>query len=83
MGSVRTSTVLEEKIRRVAELKGISRSEVFRQALEIYCNKELTSSATNRWDDYFGVVDGPGDLSTRTREAFGEIMDEKALRSHK
>ena len=43
MGSVRIDRGLEEKIQKVAARKGITRSELFRQALETYCDQELTS----------------------------------------
>ena len=77
MGSVRITPRLEEKVRTVAAKKGITRSEVFRQALETYCDQELTPPQSSRFDDVIGVVDVPGDFSTRTREVFGEIMQEK------
>ena len=81
MGSVRTTPALEEKIRQVAIRKGITRSEVFRQALETYCEQELTPPQTSRFDDVIGVVEVPGDFSTRNRERFGEILEEKARKT--
>jgi metal-responsive CopG/Arc/MetJ family transcriptional regulator len=77
MGSVRISPNLEDKVRRVAAKKGISRSEVFRKALETYCSSELEPVAHSRYDDVIGVVDVPGDFSARTREVFGEILRDK------
>ena len=81
MGSVRTTPGLEEKIRQVAARKGITRSEVFRQALETYCDKELTPPEKSRFDDVIGVVDVPGDFSTRAHELFGKILEEKARKA--
>lgn len=77
MGSVRLSPQLKEKVNKIALNKGITRSEVFRRALEAYSEKELAEPLTSRYDDIIGVVDAPGDFSTRTRFYFGEIMDEK------
>jgi metal-responsive CopG/Arc/MetJ family transcriptional regulator len=77
MGSVRIAPQLEEKVRQVAAQQGISRSEVFRRALESYCRQQ-TAPPQSRFDDIIGVVDVPGDFSARTREVFGEILRDKA-----
>ena len=58
MGSVRLGSRLEEKVREVATKKGVTRSEIFRQALESYCEQELTSPKRGRYDDVIGIVDG-------------------------
>lgn len=81
MGSVRIAPELEEKIQQVAARKGITRSELFRQALEDYCNQELTPPSKSRFDDVIGVVDVPGDFAVHTRELFGEILEEKARKA--
>ena len=83
MGSVRISPQLEEKISQVVAKKGISRSEVFRRALESYCQQEIAPPQHTRFDDIIGVVDVPGDFSSRTREIFGEILNEKAAAGQK
>ncbi len=77
MGSVRTSPELEEKIRRVAGRKGITRSELFRRALENYCDQELAPSQKSRYDDVSGIVEGPRDGSVRVTEYFVEELMEK------
>lgn len=77
MGSVRLSPQLEETVRRTAAQKGISRSELFRQALESYCSAESAPPARRRFDDVIGVVDVPGDFSVHTRELFGETVEGK------
>ena len=82
MGSVRIARVLEEKIQQVATRKGITRSELFRQALENYCDQELTPPNKSRFDGVIGVVDVPGDFAAHTRELFGEILEEKARKAH-
>ena len=81
MGSVRLDAKMEEKVRHVAALKGLTLSEVHRQALTEYCERE-TQEKVSRYDDpfydsIFGVGEGPADLSRRHKEIYGEIMDEK------
>ena len=83
MGSVRITPGLEAKIRQLAAEKGITRSELFRQALETYCDRELTLPTTSRFDDVIGVVDVPGDFAAHTRELFGGILEEKARKAQK
>lgn len=82
MESVRIAHELSEKIQQVAARKGITRSELFRQALETYCDQELTPPNMNRFEDVIGVVDVPGDFAAHTRELFGEILEEKARKAH-
>jgi hypothetical protein len=77
MSSVSLEPMLREKVRQVARLKGLTVSEVHQQALEQYCDREMTQPQTSRYDDIIGVVEGPSDLSSRAREIFGEIMSEK------
>ena len=81
MGSVRISRELEEEIVRVAAKKGLTRSEVFRRALESYCRQESAAPSQSRFDDTIGVVDVPCDLSANIRAIFGEILEEKARKS--
>jgi hypothetical protein len=83
MGSVRITPGLEEKIRQVAARKGLSRSEVFRQALERYCDQELTPPPKSRFDDVIGIVNVPGDFSAHTRQLFGDIVEEKVRQADK
>ena len=82
MGSVRLDPKVEEKVRQVAAIKGISLSEVHRLALAEYFERELVEPKTSRYDDpfyddIFGVGEGPADLSRRSKEIYHEIMDEK------
>ncbi len=82
MGSVRLDPQIEEKVRQVAAVKGLTLSEVHRQALAEYCEREMSEKKASRYDDpfyddIFGVGEGPADLSRRAKEIFGEIMDEK------
>ncbi len=77
MGSVRISPQLQEKLRLVSAKKGITRSEVFRQALETYCEHELTPPTHSRFEDVIGIVEGPADGSTRVTEHFVEGLVKK------
>jgi len=80
MGSVRSDPEVQEKVRQVAAIKGISLSEVHRLALAEYCEQEMTPVKTSRYDDIIGIGEGPRDLAARSEEIFGEIMDEKHRR---
>ena len=77
MGSVRLSREMDEKARRVAALKGLSLSEVHRQALEQYCDRELAAARQSRYDDVIGVVEGPANLAERASEHFGDLLAEQ------
>ena len=82
MGSVRLDPETQEKVRQVAAVKGLTLSEVHRQALTEYFEREMPEKKTSRYDDpfyddIFGVGEGPADLSRRHKEYYAEIMDEK------
>ena len=80
MGSVRLDPKVEEKVRQVAAIKGLTLSEVHRLALVEYCEREMAPAKTSRYDDIIGIGEGPRDLAARSEEIFGEIMDEKHRR---
>jgi hypothetical protein len=77
MGSVRLSRKIDEKARRVAALKGLTLSEVHRQALEQYCDRELAAARQSRYEDVIGVAEGPADLAERASERFADLVDER------
>lgn len=82
MGSVRLDSKIKDQICQVAALKGLTLSDVHRQALAEYCERELSETKPGRYDDpfydtIFGAFEGPADLSRRAKEIFHEIMDEK------
>lgn len=77
MNSVRLEPDMEEKIRKIAALKGLTLSEVHRLALNQYCDREAVPVQTSRYDDIIGVGEGASDLSARAGQVFGEIMEEK------
>lgn len=80
MGNVRLSPELKEKVRLMAAVKGLTFSQVYRLALAEYCERELAPLKASRYDDTIGIGDGPHDLSARSEEIFGEVMDEKQRR---
>lgn len=47
-------------------------SEVFRLALDQFCERELTAPQRSRYDDIIGVAEGPADLATRASEHFAD-----------
>lgn len=77
MSSVRLEPTLEEKVRRVARLTGVAVSDVHRRALAAYCDQVLSRQSKSRYSDVIGAGtgEGPSDLSRRTREAFGEMLE--------
>ena len=85
MGSVRLDPKVEEKVRQVAAIKGLTLSEVHRLALVEYCEREMPEQKTSRYDDpfyddIFGAIEGPHDMSARSGETYREVMDEKYCR---
>jgi metal-responsive CopG/Arc/MetJ family transcriptional regulator len=77
VGSVRLPEKLQEKVREVAVRRGITRSEVFRRALESYCDQELTTYHTSRYDDVIGIAEGPVDGSERVSDIYIEGLKKK------
>ena len=82
MGSVRLDPHIQEKVRQAAAVKGVTQSEIYRQALAEYFEREASPEKPSRYDDpfyddIFGVGEGPADLSRRHKEYYAEIMDEK------
>ena len=47
MGSVRLDPQIQEKLRQAAAAKGVTQSEIWRQALTEYCNREIFVSEMN------------------------------------
>lgn len=70
MASIRLDPELEAQVRQVAARKGLSLSEVHRQALRIYVESE--TDRTGRFNDVIGIAEGDADLSTRVAEVFAE-----------
>ncbi len=77
MNTVRLKAELREKVRQIARKRGITVSEVHREALEAYCDAALAEPKRSRYDDVIGIFDGPTDLSQDLGRRFEEAMVEK------
>ena len=75
MNTVRLESELKDKIQRLAQIQGISQSELHRRALELYCQQNAIHES--RFEDVFGIAEGEPDLSSRTGEAFANLMNKK------
>ena len=82
MGSIRLDPHLQEKVRQAAAARGVTQSEIHRQALADYFEREVPEEKPSRYDDpfydsIFGAIEGPHDMAARSGETYKEIMDEK------
>ncbi len=77
MSSVRLSAEIQAKVQRVAALQGLTVSEVHRQALEEFCERQLDSDRKSRYDDVIGVATGPADLAARASQRFADLLAER------
>lgn len=77
MNTVRLKPQLKEQMQRVASRKGISLSDVHREALEAYCAAELAEPGQSRYDDVIGVCEGPPDLAANADRLYAEAMADK------
>ena len=77
MSSVRLSAEIEERVRRVAALKGLSISQVHRLALEEFCERELSAARESRYDDVIGAAEGPPDLAAHAARRFADLVAER------
>jgi predicted transcriptional regulator len=75
MNTVRLEPELKEKIQQLAQIQGISQSELHRRALVLYCQQNTINDS--RFEDIFGIAEGEPDLSSRSGEAFAELMNKK------
>ena len=75
MNTVRLEPELKDKIQRLAQIQGISQSELHRRALLLYCQQNTVHES--RFEDIFGIAEGDPDLSSRTAEAFADLMKKK------
>jgi len=77
MSSVRLPAELEEKVRRVAAMKGLTVSELHRRALAEFCEQALVDAPDSRFDDVIGVVEGPPDLAAHASERFADLLADR------
>ena len=75
MNTVRLESELKEKIQRLAQIQGISQSELHRRALELYCQQNTINES--RFEDIFAIAEAESDLSSRTGEVFADLMNKK------
>ena len=79
--SFRIDPVLERRLCEVAEREGVPVSAVVREAIEKHCDAVLGTSLLDLMADYIGIGEGSGeDLSSRTGEAFTDLLVEKHRR---
>ncbi|MGO9465113.1 MAG: ribbon-helix-helix protein, CopG family [Isosphaeraceae bacterium] len=74
MLSLKLPPGLSARLNRAAKLRGESKSEVVRAALEQFLKADRPTSALHLAGDIVGCGEGPGDLSTNPQhmEGFGE-----------
>jgi hypothetical protein len=77
MNTVRLKPQLQEKVRRLADKKGVTVSEIHRMALEAFCASELADPTQSRYDDVMGVWEGPPELAADCGRLYVEAMAEK------
>lgn len=79
--SFRIDPVLEKRLCEVAKREGVPVSAVVREAIEKHCDAVLGTSLLDLMADYIGAIEGTDeDLSSRTGEAFTDMLWEKYQR---
>jgi predicted DNA-binding protein len=82
--SFRIDPVLERRLREVAEREGVPVSAVVREAIERHCDAVLGTSLLEEMAEVIGIAEGDGsDYSSRTGEAFTDLLLEKQARRRK
>ena len=77
MTTVRLDTRLESKLERLAKQRGQSKSDVIRDALELFAEEQEAgaTSALDRLRPVVGIADSGGrQLSQKTGERFREML---------
>ncbi len=85
--SIRLDEKMLRSVERLARRKGVTRSEVVREAVAALLAKESAAApetAQEVWARYIGCVrDGPPDLSERTGEKFRQLLIARARRRNR
>ena len=82
MSSVRLDSTTQDKLRQIAARRGISVSEVHREALAQYPQRELEAPKKSRYSDIIGIcASGETDLSVNHKKVYRELLDEKYEKS--
>lgn len=76
MRSVRLDPESDSRLRRAAELEGISVSEFLRRAAAERAERTLSSCATDRLADILGTVHGRREQARQTGAAFTDVLAE-------
>ncbi|SDC82069.1 MULTISPECIES: CopG family ribbon-helix-helix protein [unclassified Candidatus Frackibacter] len=79
MISVRLSKELEEKINLLSQQKDLTKSDIVKEALEMYIEKEEEQKKPYELgEEFFGKYgSGQGDLSTQYKKKVSEKINEK------
>ncbi len=78
MSSARLGSATEERIARLAQMEGVSKSEIQRRAITKYLDEKLVEPKKNPFDflDQY-MFAGPPDMSENLGEKFADAMVEK------
>lgn len=83
--SVRLDAKTEGQLRRIARQRGVSKSEVIREAIKLLANGESEKKTFRPYDALAHLIGsvqgGPQDLSEQTGQKFREILIQKHRRS--
>ena len=77
MRSVRLDDETESRVRRAAEIEGVSVSEFLRRAASDRSERILSTDAADRLSDVVGAIRSHGGQARRTGSAFGDALVEK------
>lgn len=78
--SFRFDPQLERRIQEVADQKGVTASEVVRDATRKYCDEALGTTLYDAMVDLIGVYETEGGVADRAHSAFAEALDEESPR---
>jgi len=84
MASVRFDSTLEARLERVAKITGKTKSRVIKEAVEEHCDKILQQQPLGEaLADYIGAFSSGGKSdSSKVKEVFGKILEEKRRAGH-
>lgn len=81
MRSVRLNDEMDHRVRRAAEIEGVSVSEFIRRAASDRTERTLSAGADDRLADVLGAIRGPDEQARRTGSAFADaLVDKRRLR---
>jgi hypothetical protein len=77
MRSVRLDDEMDHRVRRAAEIEGVSVSEFIRRAASDRTERTLSAGAEDRLVDVLGTIRGRDGQARRTGSAFTDALVEK------